>query len=121
MSIVFRYQFQIRTNITQPCKSTYDICKFVDNYVKQSEGQTIPFGAVTMQVMRHIRFDTLYSSTNFDGHSGQDSHKYTFVKQVVEMYMKLKSVQLARIMTAKSHTEQSLRHHYRKLIQEAGQ
>lgn len=110
-----------KTNITQPCKSTYDICKCVDSYLKQCEGKTVPFAAVVMQVLRNIPFEALYTSTNFDEHSEKESHKYTFVKQIVEMYMKLKSVHLAKCMTTKSHSEQPIRHRYRKLVHEAGQ
>lgn len=110
-----------KTNITQPCKSTYDICKFVDTCLKQCEGKSITFQGVAMQVLRNIPFDTLYTSTDFGSHSQKDSHQYTFVKQIIEIYMKLKSVHLAKCMTTKSHSEEAIRHKYRKLIQEMGQ
>lgn len=109
-----------KMNITQPCKSTYDICKFVDNYLKQCEGKSISFEAVAMSVLRNIPFETLYSSTEFATHS-VEGHKYTFIKQIIEIYMKLKSVHLAKCMTTKSHDEAPMRHHFRKLVQEAGQ
>lgn len=109
-----------RTNITQPCKSTYDICRFIDLVLKQYESIGTSFGAIAMQVLRNLPFETLYTSTNFDTHS-KDGHKYTFVKQIVELYMKLKSANLAKCLTTKSHEQGPIRHRYKKLIHEAGQ
>lgn len=109
-----------RINITQPCKSTYDICKFVDAVLKQCEGRAISFEAVKMQVLQNIPFETLYTSTKFEAHSDR-GHKYIFVKQIIEMYMKMKSAHLAKCMTSKSHVEAPIRHTYKKLIHEYGQ
>lgn len=109
-----------RINITQPCKSTYDICRFIDSVLKQYEGKGTSFDAILMQVLRNLHFETLYTSTNFGTHS-EKGHKYIFVKQIVETYMKLKSAHFAKCLTTKSHEQGPIRHHYKKLIHEYGQ
>lgn len=110
-----------KINITQPCKSTYDICKFVDTVLKQCEGKSISFQGVAMQVLRNIPFGTLYNSTHFGSHTERECHKYSFVKNIIDVYMKLKSVHLAKCMTMKSHDEEPIRHKFKKLVQELGQ
>lgn len=114
-------RFKARTtNITQPCKSTYAICKFVDGFLKQYEGKEISFQNFLVEIMRKIPLQTLYTTTDFDSHAGK-CHKYAFIKQIVILYMKSKSVQLARCYTSKSHGDVPMRNHYKKLIQELGQ
>lgn len=109
-----------RINITQPCKSTYDICRIIDSVLKQYEGKGTSFDAIAMQVLRNLPFENLYSSTNFETHS-EKGHKYVFVKQIVETYMKLKSAYFAKCLTTKSHEQGPIRHYYKKLIHESGQ
>lgn len=100
--------------------STFEICKFVDSYLKSYEGNTtVSFEAVLLQILRKIPFEKLYVSSNFDLHEGKFSHKYEFVKQVVRMYMNMKSVKSAKILKLKTHDP--IRHIYKKLVKRAGQ
>lgn len=122
-----------KTNIIQPCRSTYEICKFIDNFLKYHEDKSITFRAATTKILGTIDFNSLYPETNFFNHSGimeslvenhktniRKNHKYDFVKQIVELYIKLKATHIAKCITSKSHDE-SVRHFYKKLIHLAGQ
>lgn len=108
-----------RSNIMQPCKSTFEICKFVDSFLKCFQEKTISFDAALLQILRKIPFETLYTSSNFESHA-EMGHKYEFVKQIVKIYMDMKSVQSAHALTLKTH-ENPIRHNLKKMIQRAGQ
>lgn len=63
-----------RSNIMQPCRSTFEICKIVDQHVKSCEKISFSY-----QILRKIQFDTLYPSSNFENHVSDDiNHKYEF-------------------------------------------
>lgn len=108
-----------KTNIMQPCRSTFEICKFVDTFLKACEGSA-SYHSLTMQILRKIPFEALFTSSNFDSHQGDNGHKYNFVKKIIEMYMNMKSVHIAKCLTLKSHDD-PIRHQYKKLIQQKGQ
>lgn len=91
-------RFKSKTSgIMQPCKSTFEICKFVDTFLKCSEGRAISFKASLLHMLRKIPFDTLYTSSDFESH-GTSGHKYEFVKQIITTYMDMKSIQTARAL-----------------------
>lgn len=109
-----------KSNITQPCRSTFEICKFVDNFLKFFEAKsTVSFDVALLQILRNIPFETLYTSSNFDSHA-EKGHKYEFVKQIVQIYMNMRSVYSAKAITLKTH-EDPIRHQFKKMIQRAGQ
>lgn len=109
-----------KSDITQPCKSTFQICKFVDTFLKHFEtSSTVSFNAILLQILRRIPFETLYASSNFNNHDGED-HKYEFVKRIVQLYMDMKSIHTAKALTLKTH-EVPIRHQYKKIVQRAGQ
>lgn len=110
-----------RTNMMQPCKSTYEICKFIDGFLKFYEDKTITFRGATVKILGALNFESLYPHSSFLNHSEPGFHKYDFVKKIVELYIKLKSVHIAKCITTKSHDEVSIRHFYKKLVHEAGQ
>lgn len=110
-----------KTNITQPCKSVFEICKFVDTFLKSCDDQPGSYHLVLMAILREIPFETLFTSTNFDTHSGEAGHKYDFVKKIVEIFMNMKSVYVAKCLTLKTHDEEQIRHDMRKLVQSKGQ
>lgn len=110
-----------RSNIMQPCRSTFEICKIVDQHVKSCEKISLSYQAVLIQILRKIQFDTLYPSSNFANHVSDDiNHKYEFVKKIIELYMGMKSVHIAKCFTLKTH-DNPMRHTFRKLIHEFGQ
>lgn len=108
-----------RTNITQPCKSTFDIIKFVDSYLTFCKDKSYSFDATVLQILGNIPFETLFSSSDFEKHP-EKGHKYEFVKRIVQSYMSMKSIHVAKCFTLKSHDE-PIRHKYKKLIQQKGQ
>lgn len=112
------------SNVLQPCKSTFEICKFVDSYLKAYEGKTIPYETVALQILRKISFDSLFVGSNFENHQGNSDkltgHLYDFVKKIVNFYMRMKSVDVAKRLTLNIH-DNPMRHTYKKLIQERGE
>lgn len=112
------------SEMLQPCKSTFEICKFVDTYLKTYDGANIPYATVLLEILRKISFANLFVRTNFENHgssSGQlAGHRYDFVKKIVEFYMRMKSVETAKKLTLDAH-DNSMRHTYKKLIQQLGE
>lgn len=102
----------------QPCKSTFEICKYVDSFLKFFEGTSISFNAAIMHILRKIPFETLYPCSDFEAH--EKGHKYEFVKQIITVYMHMKSIQTARAITLKAQ-ENPIRHKLTKMIQREGQ
>lgn len=109
------------SKITQPCKSTFQVCKFIDTYLNFFKDRNMPLDAAVLKILRKLPFDTLYTGSDFDKHLGSDaSHKYDFVKRVVEIYLQMKSVQNAKDKTLQTH-DKPIRHDYKTLIKYAGQ
>lgn len=109
------------SNITQPCKNTFEICKFIETFLKCYAERNISFDAALIGILRQIHFQSLYTSSNFDDHSDTDfGQRYEFVKQIVKMYMNQKSVHTAKTLTLKMHDE-PIRHELKKMIHRAGQ
>lgn len=113
--IRFKYK---TSDYMQPCKSTFEICKYVDTFLKFFEGTSISFNATIMHILRKIPFETLYPCSDFDAH--EKGHKYEFVKQIISVYMHMKSIQTARAITLKAQ-ENPIRHKLTKMIQREGQ
>lgn len=108
-----------KSNVMQPCRSTFDICKFADSYVKCCEKRSASYQAVVIQILRKMSFETLYTSSDFEKHPGK-GHKYDFVKQIIELYLHMKSVHIAKSFTLKTH-DNPIRHTLRKLVHVKGQ
>lgn len=114
-------RFKARSsNVLQPCKSTYEVCRFVDTMVNTCDGKKVSYQSIVMQILRKIPFEQLFISSNFNDHSGDRGHKYDLIKKIVESYMHMKSVHAAKTFTLKHH-DPSIRHKYKKLIQERGE
>lgn len=111
------------SSLLQPCKSTFEICKFVDAYLKTFEGKTIPYETVALQILRRIPFGNLFVKSDFANHSSDSEglgHRYGFVKKIVDFYMRMKSIDMAKKLTLKIHDDR-LRYKYKKVIQERGE
>lgn len=106
-----------KSNAMQPCRSTFEICKYVDNYVKCCEPSS--YQSVVILILRNISFSSLFTSTNFDKHSSK-GHKYEFVKKIIEIYMHMKSVHIAKCFSLSLH-DTPIRHDYRKTVHRKGQ
>lgn len=112
------------SNVLQPCKSTFEICKFVDSYLKRYEGKTVPYKTAVLQILRKISFDDLFVVSDFENHPSNSDritgHQYEFVKKIVDLYMRMKSVEIAKRLTLKIH-DNPMRQTFKKLIQEKGE
>lgn len=110
-----------KNNITQPCRSTFEICKFVELFLKTFEGKTsFNFDVVLNKIMQSLPLPSLFATSNFFDHGGEKDHKFSCIKCVVETFMNMKSVHVAKCYTLKSHGT-PIRHSSRKLIHELGQ
>lgn len=107
------------SNIIQPCKSTFDICKFIETFLKCCEGKSVPYNMTVLQILQNMDFDSLFARSNFDTHD-ERNHKYDLVKKITETYLNMRSVHVARCMTLKSHDEK-VRHYFKKQTHLAGQ
>lgn len=114
-------RFKARNNnILQPCKSTFEICKFVESFIKSCEGKRVSYQSIVMQIMRKMPFESLFNNSDFEHHDNESGHRYDFIKKIVESYMHMKSINVAKSFTLKLH-DAPIRHRYKKLIQEQGQ
>lgn len=105
----------------QPCRSTFEICKTVDTFIKSCEERSSSYQSVVVEVLRKLEFKALYPSSIFESHGlPKYHHKYEFVKKIVELYMNMKSAHVAKLYTLKVH-DNLMRHVYRKLIHENGE
>lgn len=110
-----------KSNITQPCKSTLEICKFVDSFLKAFEGKTsFSFDVVLNKIMQSLPFQNLFTNSNFFDHDGEKNHKYSVIKCIVETFFNMKSVHVAKSKNLKERGT-PIRHSSRKLIHELGQ
>lgn len=100
-----------KTNATQPCKSTFEICKETESFMKVYEGKPISFNALLVKIMQHLPFENLYTSSHFEKHP-ELGHKYDLIKRVVELYMDMKSVYAAKILKL-AHHKDPVRHMYK--------
>lgn len=108
-----------RTNITQPCKSSFEICKIIETFLKPHEDKSFSYNAAVIHVLRNLDFDVLYPSSNFENHS-EAGHKYELVKKIVETFMNMRSVHVAKCITLKTH-DTPIRQDLKKKIHFGGQ
>lgn len=104
--------------IAQPCKSTFEICKFADTFLKFFNEKTISFEMAVLQILRKLPFESFYKSSDFKHNS--EEHKYEFIKNIIRIYMNMKSVHCAKVTTLKVH-DVPIRHDLKKMIHNAGQ
>lgn len=102
--------------MTQPGKSTFEICWYIESYLIVFEGQKeFDFHSVLNSIMRNLPFGTLYPASTFHNHGPkeEDDHEYQFLKSIVETFMNLKSIQVAKTYNLNVHARSS-RHDNRK-------
>lgn len=83
-----------------PCESTFEICKIgsktMDNYFKTVHESRFNYEKLVSQIKNKIRYDELYTRTNFD--HNQD-HKSLLIDFVIEELIRIQAVHRARIIT----------------------
>lgn len=101
-------RFKARSsNVLQPCKSTFEICKFVDSNINSYKKETIPYQFVAQQMLEKMNLVNLFEHTNFRGHQGNldEDHRFDFVKKIVDLYMRLRSIEAAKRITMQAHDD----------------
>lgn len=110
------------SNLLQPCSSTFEICKFVETNINSYTGKTIPYQSVAQQILMKMPLESLFNQSSFKRHEeDQDvDHRFDFVQKIVELYMRLKSIEAAKRITLQAH-ENTLRQKMKKLVQQRGE
>lgn len=104
-----------------PCKSTYEICKKVNDYLKLIEHlnpeKNINFNAIYLTVFQHLNIERLFEKSDFSDHA---DHKFFFVKKIVNEYIRIKLNYIAKSRTLIAQGK-SLRTRLHKWIHFTGQ
>lgn len=96
-----------------PCRTTYKICGIAHRHVKVFEtNKKFNYNKLLSNVMMEIDFKTAYSKTNFEGH---ESHKYYFIKTIVEEYIRAQANYIAKRVTLVEQ-KKMLRSKLKKLV-----
>lgn len=114
-------EFKRRTeNKQQPCKSTVQICKLTESFLKGTNDQD-KYESTVLKIMRSLPLDMLYPLSNFDSDEHSElNHKYNFIKCVVQVYLDFKSIDIAKGINSDAHFE-LIRSDLRKRIHFEGQ
>lgn len=111
----------IRLTFKIPCRSTYGICKHVDNFMKaydlRRSSKNYNFQLMYCLIFRTLDFSTLFvnSFSNCD-----INHKYSFIKCMVMQYVAIKAAYICREITFEQY-EKIFRHQLNKLVLFKGQ
>lgn len=110
------------SNVLQPCTSTFEICKFVESSINSYTGKNISYQLIAKQMLEKMPIETLFDQSSFVGHEqDQDvDHRFDFVKKIVELFMRLKSIETAKRITLQAH-DNPLRQKMKKLVQQRGE
>lgn len=104
-----------------PCKSTYEICKKVNDYLKlidhSNRERDINFNAIYLTVFQHLCIERLYEKSDISDHP---DHKFFLVKKIVNEYIRIKLNHMARSLTLTAQGK-SLRTKLHKWIHFTGQ
>lgn len=107
---------------TQPCKSTFQICKLTDTAIKillSCSSQSNFKQKVYVYVLSNININSLYF--NYFEDEGHDiDHKHYLIKHIIDEYTRIKCTYLSKIKTMNMQ-QIFLRNKFRKLVQFAGQ
>lgn len=101
-----------------PCYSTFCICKQTERFLKIDllKG-SFSFDVIYHEILQNLNFDTLYDKTDFSQHF---EHKIFLVRYIVDEFIRIRGVHMARTATLKEH-KKSLRIKLHKLLHYLGQ
>lgn len=109
------------TSFDLPCRSTVDICKHVEKFIKLYDFRKSKvdhdFKVIYCLIFRSIDFSNLYTNSTFDC---DINHKYAFVKCIVEQYVAIKAAYISKQITLDQY-KVICRHQLTKLIIHRGQ
>lgn len=106
--------FSLNLNFKQkPCVSTYKICKETDQFLKlQLLKGDINFNTIYYSILNNLEVDQMYIESDFSGHP---THKLYLIRAVVDSYIKIKGVFLAKTANNELHSHKC-RFKFSKLI-----
>lgn len=101
-----------------PCKSTFDICKRADKFLRMEIlKNNVNFNIILQATFEGIDFENVFVETDF---SHEIQHKVFLIQDIVKQYVHIKSTWLAKKTTMDIHAEK-VRRNYLKLIHVRGQ
>lgn len=107
-------------NIRKPCKSTFTICKIIDNLLEANKhklfDESFNFNLIYYLVFKEIGEQNIYSKSDFSTHS---EHKYFVIRCIVDKYTEIKATDIARCTTLELQPKYS-RHNLHKTMHRTG-
>lgn len=106
-----------------PCKSTYEICKKVNDYLKlidhsnSDHERDVNFDVIYLTVFQNLCIERLFEKSDFSNHP---DHKFFLVKKIANEYIRIKLNYVAKTLTLTAQGK-SLRNKLRKWIHFTGQ
>lgn len=104
--------------IITPCKSTFDIIKFVEKSLSKYSSQAVSFQSMTAHILNAMHnWSHLYKSSIFDE---SHDHHAELIKYVIDAYLNIKSKNASKILTRLAQ-KKLLRHQLLKQVHREGQ
>lgn len=108
-------------SISPPCKSTYEICKTADKFMKlydiSETKNKYDFKVIYCLIFRCLDFNNLFVDSLFEC---DIHHKYQFIKCIVGDYVAMSAMHRSRQITLEQHNK-ILRQHLNRLVLFSGQ
>lgn len=102
----------------RPCLSTYKICKEADVFLKvQLLNGNINFNTIYYTIFNNLEVEQLFAEVDFSLHI---RHKLYLIRTIVDGYVRIKGLYLAKVTTQELHTTK-FRHKFKKLLHFYGQ
>lgn len=115
------HHFMVSSSSLVPCKSTYEICKKVNDYLKlidqSNPERNFNFNAIYLTIFQNVCIERLYEESDFSQHP---DHKFFLIKTIVNEYIRIKINYYAKSLTLSAQGK-SLRNKLHKWIHFAGQ
>lgn len=86
--------------LTKPCKSTFDICKTANQFLKlydvSTDNKKYDMKVIYCLIFRALDFNTLFTKSTFDC---DINHKYQFIKCIVQEFVAMKALYDSKQLT----------------------
>lgn len=97
--------FSVGSIRTNPCHSTFRICKIVDRFLslyQPGSKSNYNFNVIYYQIFQEIDYSKMYSNTSFEH---DITHKHYFIKCVVDSYIQFKTSHIANRTTLEDYPQ----------------
>lgn len=110
--------FGFKEITTTPCRSTLDICKQADRFLKiQLIRSCNNFNVMSEGIYNQLDIENLYRATDF---SHNNQHNFFFIRSIIDVYIQIKATYIAKNATSDIHKE-NMRSKLHKLVHNYGQ